>query len=31
MALYYNLNHKQKTLECAWQQFETQSSFWFNG
>jgi len=28
MTLFCNLNHKQKTLECAWQYFETQSSFW---
>ncbi len=28
MTLFYNLNHKQTTLECAWQHFETQSSFW---
>jgi hypothetical protein len=28
MASFGNPKHKKKTLECAWQPFGTQSSFW---
>jgi len=28
MAFFENLKHKKKINKCAWQHFETQSSFW---